>query len=85
MSEPSKQDAILQQLRDIMEESSTSEINWDSYSLDSTVESLGLDSLTILDLLYDIEQEIGVQIEAKEVVEFRTLGEIVELLIKKSA
>ena len=85
MSDTSKKETILNQLRGIMEESATSEINWDSYGLDSTIESLGLDSLTILDLLYDIEQEIGIEVSAKEVLEFRTVGEIVDLLETKGA
>lgn len=85
MSDISKEEEIIGQLRDILEESSTTEPDWDNFGRNSTIESLGLDSLTILDLLYDIEEEIGVHLEAKEVLSITTLGELVDLLIKNGA
>ena len=85
MSDISKEEEIIRQLRDILEESSTTEPDWDNFGRNSTIESLGLDSLTILDLLYDIEEEIGVHLEAKEVLNITTLGELVDLLIKNGA
>lgn len=85
MSDNSKQEKIILQLRGILEESATTELDWDAISLDTKIESLGLDSLTILDLLYDIEEVIGIHLEAKEVLNITTLGEIVDLLIKNGA
>jgi acyl carrier protein len=85
MSEPSKEETILAQLRKLLEASAITEIDWSTVTKDSSVESLGLDSLSILDLLYDIEQEIGIRIEADEVVEIGTLQDIVDLLIRKGA
>jgi acyl carrier protein len=85
MSDISKEEKIIGQLRGILEESSTTEPDWDNFGRNSTIESLGLDSLTILDLLYDIEEEIGVHLEAKGVLNITTLGELVDLLIKNGA
>jgi acyl carrier protein len=85
MSEPSKEETILAQLRKLLEASAITEIDWNTVTKDSSIESLGLDSLSILDLLYDIEQEIGIRIEADEVVEIGTLQDIVDLLIRKGA
>jgi acyl carrier protein len=85
MTEPAKQETILGQLRGILEESSTVEPDWSSFGPQSTIESLGLDSLTILDLLYDIEEVIGIHLEAKEVLKVTSVGEIVEMLIAKGA
>jgi acyl carrier protein len=85
MSDTSNEEKIIGQLRGILEESSTTEPDWDNFGRNSTIESLGLDSLTILDLLYDIEEEIGVHLEAKEVLNITTLGELVDLLIKNGA
>lgn len=85
MSDNSKQEKIIGQLRGILEESATTELDWDTIDPNTTIESLGLDSLTILDLLYDIEEVIGVHLEAKEVLNITTLGEIVDLLIKNGA
>ncbi len=85
MSDNSKEEIILGQLRGILEESATTEPDWDNFGRSTTIESLGLDSLTILDLLYDIEEVIGVHLEAKEVLNITTLGELVDLLIKNGA
>lgn len=85
MSDVSKKEQIIGQLRGILVESSTIEYDWDSFGATTTIESLGLDSLTILDLLYDIEEEIGVHLEAKEVLKITTLGELVDLLIENGA
>ncbi len=85
MSDQSKEETIIAQLRGILEESSTSEYDWDSFGPQTTIESLGLDSLTILDLLYDIEEVIGIHLEAKEVLNVTTLREITALLIENGA
>ncbi len=85
MSENSKAEIIIQQLREIMEMSATEELDWSNYGPHSTIESLGLDSLTILDLLYDVEQELGVHLEAKDITSIRTIGEMTSLLIEKGA
>ncbi len=85
MSDNSKQEKIIGQLRGILEESATTEPDWESFGPSSTIESLGLDSLTILDLLYDIEEVIGVHLEAKEVLNITTLGELVDLLVANGA
>ncbi len=85
MSEQSKESHVLEQLKGILEESSTVEPDWDSFGPATAIESLGLDSLTILDLLYDIEEVTGIHLEAKQVLNITTIGEIVSLLIEKGA
>ena len=85
MSDTSKEKIIFGQLGELMEKATVTESDWSDVNRDSTVESLGLDSLSILDLLYDIEQDLGIRVEAEEVVEMGTMGEIVDLLIKKGA
>ncbi len=85
MSESSKEEIIMAKLKSIVEESATEPVDLSNFGPDTTVEDIGLDSLTILDLLYDIEQEIGVEVEAKEIIAFRTIGEITQLLVDKGA
>ncbi|MEM9160688.1 MAG: phosphopantetheine-binding protein [Verrucomicrobiota bacterium] len=85
MSEESKEEVINGQLRGILEESSASDQDWDAFGPATTVEDLGLDSLTILDLLYDIEEVIGIHLEAKQVLKITTVGEITSLLIQEGA
>jgi len=85
MSETSKEEIIIGQLRGILEESSVKDQDWDAFCAATTIEDIGLDSLTILDLLYDIEEVIGVHLEAKQVLKISTVGEIVSLLIVEGA
>ncbi len=78
-------DAILVKLRGILRESSDEEQDWDQVGADTTIESLGIDSLSILDLLYDIDQEFGIHLEASEVIDVDTVGKIAALLKQRGA
>jgi len=71
---------IIKRLRGILADSATEDRDWDEVSADTTIESLGFDSLSILDLLYDVDQEFDIHLEAAEVMETRTIGDIAELL-----
>ena len=83
MNENQKEESILAKLKDILQESCPEVEDWSSFGPSTTIESLGLDSLTILALLYDIEQETGVHVEANEVVTFQSIGDINKLLLVK--
>ncbi|MCP3958654.1 MAG: hypothetical protein GY719_12445 [bacterium] len=78
-------DAIIDKLRDILRDSSAEDRDWDSVDGSTTIESLGIDSLSILDLLYDIDQDFGITLEAAEVIDIGTVGEIAALLRKRGA
>ena len=77
--------AIIDRLRDLLRESSEEDLDWDQIGAETTIESLGIDSLSILDLLYDVDQEFDIHLEAAEVIDKRTLGEIAELLKERGA
>lgn len=49
---------------------------------DSTLESLGLDSLSVIELLFDLEDEFGIKIpdDANNRVKPNSVGEVVALL-----
>jgi acyl carrier protein len=76
---------ILGKLRETMKRSSRESVDWSGVSPASTIESLGFDSLTILDLIYDIQQEFGVEFEAESLVGVKTVGELVAFLRKRLA
>ncbi|REJ81213.1 MAG: hypothetical protein DWQ36_18585 [Acidobacteria bacterium] len=85
-SEPRQQRSeTFSRLVGLMRASATEEHDWDAVEPGTTTESLGFDSLSILDLLYDVEHEFGVEIEAEEVVEAKTLGDVVRLLEERGA
>jgi acyl carrier protein len=77
-------DEILKALRTVMQDSSTEDVDWDNVSESATIEELGFDSLSILDLVYDIQQDLDVQFEAEELVNVRTVGELVTFLEEKT-
>ncbi|MEM6792403.1 MAG: phosphopantetheine-binding protein [Acidobacteriota bacterium] len=76
-------DQIMARMRALLEESSTEEYDWSSITRETTFEEIGIDSLSILDLLYDVDQEFGVPLEASEVIDLRTLGEFADLLVER--
>ena len=79
------QDSILARLRTILSENAVEDRDWDQVDLKTSFEEIGIDSLSILDLLYDVDQEFGIHLEGSDVVDLRTVGEIVALLEKRLA
>jgi len=76
---------ILLKLRHVMKQTSPIKADWDTVTPASTIESLGFDSLTILDLVYDIQQEFGIEFEAEGLATVRTVGDLVNFLKSKMA
>lgn len=53
-------------------------------SRDASLSDLGLDSLSIVELVFDIEDELGIQLKEEE-ADFTTLGGAVDLVDRKVA
>ncbi len=66
---------ILQRLRTVMQGCTTTPRNWEAVNASTPVEALGFDSLTMLDLLYDIQHEFRIQIEPEILAEIHTVGD----------
>lgn len=71
---------ILAKLGEVITESSTEDIDWSTVDEQTELESFGFDSLSVLDLLFDIESEFEVQIPAEEILQMSTVGEIVSYI-----
>lgn len=71
---------ILNQLRETMRASSPDPIDWDTLTDETTIGTLGFDSLSILDLIYDVQQAFGIDFEAEELVNINTVGELADFL-----
>lgn len=56
------------------------EINASDISPDSTFESLGIDSLDIVEMIMDLESELGVEldIEDQKITTFKELADFIE-------
>jgi acyl carrier protein len=74
---------IIGLLRDAMRESSTQDADWDAVLESTAIESLGFDSLSILDLIYEIQQKFKVEFEAESMVDIRTVGDLVDFLQRR--
>jgi len=71
---------ILDQLRETMRVSSPEPMDWEALTEETTIGALGFDSLSILDLIYDVQQSFGVDFEAEELVNIGTVGDLADFL-----
>lgn len=58
------------------------ELNPDEITPDSTFESLGIDSLDIVEMIMDLESELGVELEMED-VKIETFGQLAEFIESK--
>ena len=58
----------------------TLELDIDDIRPDSTFESLGIDSLDVVEMIMDLESELGVELEMEDqkIATFQELGDFVE-------
>lgn len=68
-----------------MKKSSQAQVDWDKVTADTPINTLGFDSLSILDLTYDIQQEFKVEFEAEEMIKINTVKDMVAFLQSKGA
>lgn len=56
------------------------EIPADQITPDTTFESLGVDSLDIVEMINDLEEELGVELVLEEAGQITTVGEMAEFV-----
>jgi acyl carrier protein len=71
---------IIEKLRSLMKQTAEAPADWDAVTEETTIESLGFDSLTILDLIYDVQHAFGAEFDAEELVSVKTVGELTTFL-----
>jgi acyl carrier protein len=76
---------IIERLRQTMKKSSVKNADWDAISEQTTIASLGFDSLSILDLIYDIQQDFKVDFAPEELAAVGTVGKLATFLKEKGA
>jgi acyl carrier protein len=77
------QEEIIERLRNMMKQSSQEPVDWETVTGDTAIDSLGFDSLSMLDLIYDVQQEFGTDFDAEEMVTVNTVGELAAFLGQK--
>ena len=58
------------------------ELNTDEITRDSTFDSLGIDSLDIVEMIMDLESELGVELEMED-QKITTFGELADFIESK--
>ncbi len=71
---------IFEKLQGIMEENLS--IERDEIKLDSTFQSLGIDSLDTFQLIIEIEEEFGIEVESPE--NMKTIKDVVDYIQEKT-
>lgn len=71
---------ILLKLKEAMEGSAPEPVDWKGITEETTIGELGFDSLSILDLIFDVQQAFGIDFEAQELVNINTVGELADFL-----
>jgi acyl carrier protein len=71
---------ILDRLRDNVAASTAADVDWNLVTTETAIGELGFDSLSILDLVYDLQQCFGIEFEAEDLVEIDTVGDLVEFI-----
>lgn len=52
-------------------------------TLETTFKDLGLDSLDLVDLVFEMEEEIGIQFEDEELMQIKTVKDLLTLIDAK--
>ncbi|MBL9077944.1 MAG: acyl carrier protein [Planctomycetes bacterium] len=76
---------IVQRLRGIIERTGRDLVDRTAVTEQDTIASLGIDSLAMLDFLYDVQQEFRIEFEPQELVAVKTLGELATFVEQRLA
>ncbi len=84
MNELSQQ-LVLSQLREIVSDVSDAELSESEFQLDmSVLEDVGLNSVDFLELAFEIEKKWNITINDDEFRAFKTVEDVVQLIIAKA-
>jgi acyl carrier protein len=79
-------DDIKDTLREILaEQTHGSEAATAGVAETTALAELGLDSLAMLEVVYDVEEKFHVEVQDSELVDTKTIGHLLDLIEKKTA
>lgn len=76
-----KRDEAIAKLRQVMKQSAQQKTDWDAVGAETSIQALGFDSISILDLIYDVQQAFEIDFEAEELLKLRTVGDLADFLL----
>jgi len=75
-----QREQIMLTLQNIIEQAAIDPVDTENIMEDTTIGELGFDSLSVLDLIYDIQQAFGLDFEVQELVSINCVGELIDFL-----
>lgn len=72
-------------LRDLIKTTSREKKDWDQVPESTPIAELGFDSLSILDLVYDLQQTFHLEFEAEELMGIKTLADLIDWLVARTS
>lgn len=76
--------AILEKLRALMAQTGPVKVDWQKVGEADAIAALGIDSLAMLDLLYDIQQEFGIELDPRDLVKVSTVGQLADFIEERA-
>ena len=70
---------------DKIKEALSSKLKGKELTLDSNLRDLGIDSLDVVDLIMDLEEELGIEFSDEELKSIHTRKDVCDLIDKKKA
>ena len=74
---------VVMEILEIVKEKIKDRINVDSINYDDRLDELGLDSLDLVETMLKIEEAVGVEFTSDEIVELKTIQDVVNLIESK--
>ncbi len=74
---------VFGRLRKLMQQTVEVDVDLDAVTGTTSIESLGFDSLSILDLMYDIQQEFDLEFDAEEMIAIRSVDQLVAFIVER--
>jgi acyl carrier protein len=71
---------ILEKLGTVIREGAGSDVDWAAVTESTSLESFGVDSLAVLDLIFDLEDSFDIKIEPKQMLAMKTAGDLVQFI-----
>lgn len=66
-----------------IEERLASKLKDKELTLETSFKDLGIDSLDLVDLVFEMEEELGVQFEDDELIQIKTVNDLITLVNSK--
>ena len=68
---------------DKIKEALSSKLKGQELTLDSNLRDLGIDSLDVVDLIMDLEEELGIEFSDEELMSIHTMKDVCDLIDKE--